>query len=290
MERGFTMKHKKLTILCLSFLLLCSSLFAASSIPIYIEGKVINSSSTPAYISSTQRTMIPVRAVGEVLGLQVDWKSPEVILTGKHQSTQKMLTVRINSKTQSLWVNDKLLTQCIEIKDGRSYITLRVLAEAFGYSVDWKNKSVYITKPLTPPVTNKPEVNEPTTNTQTSFEDQVLALVNKERIAVGLTSLTMDESLRNVARIKSTDMRTNGYFSHTSPTYGSPFDMMKQFSISYTKAGENIAQGYTTPETVVKGWMNSSGHRKNILDSDFTHIGIGYDSNGHYWTQMFIKK
>ena len=100
----------------------------------------------------------------------------------------------------------------------------------------------------------------------------------------------MDESLRNVARIKSTDMRTNGYFSHTSPTYGSPFDMMKQFGISYTAAGENIAQGYATPEAVVKGWMNSSGHRANILSSNFTHIGIGYDNNGHYWTQMFIKK
>ena len=289
------MQNKKLIILCLSFLLLCSSLLAASSIPIYIEDKVINSSSTPAYISSTQRTMIPVRAVGEVLGLQVDWQSPEVVLTGNHQSTQKVLTVRINSKTQNLWINDKLLTRCIEIKGGRSYITLRVLAETFGYFVEWKNKSVYITKPLTPPVTNKPEdnqpdVNEPTTNTQTSFEDQVLTLVNQERAAAGLSPLTMDESLRKVARIKSTDMCTNGYFSHTSPTYGSPFDMMKQFGISYTKAGENIAQGYTTPEAVVKGWMNSSGHRKNILDSDFTHIGVGYDSNGHYWTQMFIKK
>lgn len=289
------MKNKRIVILCLSVLLLCSSLFAASSIPIYIEGKVIDSSSTPAYISSTQRTMIPVRAVGEVLGLQVDWQSPEVILTGSHQSTQKALTVRINSKTQNLWVNGKLLTRCIEIKNGRSYITLRVLAETFGYNVEWKNKSVYITKPVIPPATNQPddnapEINEPTTDAQTSFEDQVLTLVNQERATAGLSPLSMDESLRKVARIKSTDMRTNNYFSHTSPTYGSPFDMMQQFGISYTAAGENIAQGYTTPEAVVKGWMNSPGHRANILNSKFTHIGVGYDSNGHYWTQMFIKK
>lgn len=290
------MKNKKLIILCLSLFLLCTSLIASLSIPIYVEGEVINTSSSPAYISSTNRTMIPVRAVGEVLGLQVDWQSPEVILTGKHQVTQKTLTVRINSQTQNLFINNQLLTQCIELKEGRSYITLRVLAESFGYDVEWKNKSVYITKPTlnTPdidePESNTPEINDPNVDTQTSFEDQVLTLVNKERANAGLSPLTMDESLRKVARIKSTDMRTNGYFSHTSPTYGSPFDMMKQFGISYTAAGENIAQGYTTPEQVVNGWMNSSGHRANILSSEFTHIGVGYDANGHYWTQMFIKK
>lgn len=290
------MKNKKLIILCLSLFLLCTSLIASLSIPIYVEGEVINTSSSPAYISSTNRTMIPVRAVGEVLGLQVDWQSPEVILTGKHQVTQKTLTVRINSQTQNLFINNQLLTQCIELKEGRSYITLRVLAESFGYDVEWKNKSVYITKPTlnTPdidePESNTPEINDPNVDTQTSFEDQVLTLVNKERANAGLSPLTMDESLRKVARIKSTDMRTNGYFSHTSPTYGSPFDMMKQFGISYTAAGENIAQGYTTPEQVVNGWMNSSGHRANILSSKFTHIGVGYDANGHYWTQMFIKK
>ena len=290
------MKNKKLIILCLSLFLLCTSLIASLSIPIYVEGEVINTSSSPAYISSTNRTMIPVRAVGEVLGLQVDWQSPEVILTGKHQVTQKTLTVRINSQTQNLFINNQLLTQCIELEEGRSYITLRVLAESFGYDVEWKNKSVYITKPTlnTPdidePESNTPEINDPNVDTQTSFEDQVLTLVNKERANAGLSPLTMDESLRKVARIKSTDMRTNGYFSHTSPTYGSPFDMMKQFGISYTAAGENIAQGYTTPEQVVNGWMNSSGHRANILSSKFTHIGVGYDANGHYWTQMFIKK
>ena len=330
MKRGFTMKNKKILTLCLTFLLLCSSLFATPSIPIYANNKLVDSTSTPAYISANQKTMIPVRAVGEVLGLQVDWQSPEVILSGKHQVTNQTLTVRINSRSQNLWLNGSLLTNCIEIKEGRSYITLRVLAESFGYIVDWKNKSVYISNPIInvpsiPPTTDQPETSEPTTppttddntpevdkpvlppstnepddntpettppatNTQTSFENQVLTLVNQERAAAGLSALSMDEDLRKVARIKSTDMRTNNYFSHASPTYGSPFDMMKQFGISYRAAAENIAQGYTTPEAVVKGWMNSSGHRANILNSNFTHIGIGYDSNGHYWTQMFIKK
>jgi len=89
------------------------------------------------------------------------------------------------------------------------------------------------------------------------------------------------------------DMRDKNYFSHQSPTYGSPFSMMKNFGISYRTAGENIAAGQQTPQEVVTAWMNSPGHRANILNKSFTHIGVGYakgGSYGHYWTQMFIGK
>ena len=140
------------------------------------------------------------------------------------------------------------------------------------------------------PDTEKPGTEAPEVSTQAAYENKVLELVNVERAKYGLSPLQMDESVRNVARMKSSDMRKNNYFDHNSPTYGSPFDMLKQFGISYKSAGENIAQGYPTPEAVVKGWMNSPGHRANILNSSFTHIGIGYDAQGHYWTQMFIGK
>lgn len=130
-----------------------------------------------------------------------------------------------------------------------------------------------------------------TTTTQaTSTQQEVVNLVNKERAKVGLAALTMDSALTKVAQAKSQDMKDNSYFSHTSPTYGSPFDMMKQFGISYKSAGENIAKGQTSAQQVVEAWMNSEGHRANILDKKFTHIGVGYVSSGHYWTQMFIKK
>lgn len=85
-------------------------------------------------------------------------------------------------------------------------------------------------------------------------------------------------------------MAVNNYFSHTSPTYGSPFDMMKKFGISYTAAGENIAKGQRTPQEVVTAWMNSEGHRANILNKNYTHIGVGFEENGYIWTQQFIKK
>ncbi|MBD1379725.1 SafA/ExsA family spore coat assembly protein [Metabacillus arenae] len=130
-------------------------------------------------------------------------------------------------------------------------------------------------------------------NTTLNFENQVVKLVNQERAKYGLAPLKENWELARVARYKSEDMRDRGYFSHTSPTYGSPFDMMKSFGIRYTAAGENIAAGQATPNEVVKAWMNSEGHRKNILSSTYTEIGVGYvkgGSYGHYWTQMFIKR
>lgn len=122
----------------------------------------------------------------------------------------------------------------------------------------------------------------------TSYEQQVIDLVNDIRTNYGLKKLTANWELSRVARYKSQDMHDNKYFSHTSPVYGSPFDMMKAFGLSYRSAGENIAKGYSTPQAVVNGWMNSSGHRENILNSSFMQIGVGYVSSGDYWTQMFI--
>lgn len=121
------------------------------------------------------------------------------------------------------------------------------------------------------------------------FEQEVVTLTNNERAKYGLQPLKIDLKLSEVARIKSTDMKNKGYFSHTSPTYGSPFDMMKQFGVQYRAAGENIAMGQRSPQEVVNAWMNSEGHRKNILSSNFTHIGVGH-VEGNYWTQMFIGK
>lgn len=121
-----------------------------------------------------------------------------------------------------------------------------------------------------------------------AYEQEVVRLVNAERAKQGLKPLTHNWELSRVARYKSQDMCDRRYFSHTSPTYGSPFTMIKNFGISYRTAGENIAMGYKTPAAVVQGWMNSSGHRANILSASFTQIGVGYVANGNYWTQMFI--
>jgi uncharacterized YkwD family protein len=122
------------------------------------------------------------------------------------------------------------------------------------------------------------------------FEQKVIELTNAERAKEGLKALQADTKLMQSARLKSDDMAKNNYFDHTSPTYGSPFDQMKSLGISYKSAGENIAQGQKTPQEVVQAWMDSPGHRANIMNASYTHIGVGYSANGNYWTQQFIGK
>ncbi|MCI5705498.1 MAG: SafA/ExsA family spore coat assembly protein [Pseudoflavonifractor sp.] len=121
-----------------------------------------------------------------------------------------------------------------------------------------------------------------------SYEAEVIRLVNEVRVQNGLSALKANWELSRVARYKSQDMADNRYFSHTSPTYGTPFEMIRAFGLSYRTAGENIAYGQATPQAVVTAWMNSSGHRANILSSSYTQIGVGYAAKGRYWTQMFL--
>ncbi|ANF97383.1 CAP domain-containing protein [Paenibacillus bovis] len=121
-----------------------------------------------------------------------------------------------------------------------------------------------------------------------AFAAQVVDLVNQERSKAGLKALAVDTNLQTMGQDKAMDMYKNNYFSHTSPTYGSPFDMMKTYKISFRAAGENIAKGQTSPAQVMNSWMNSAGHKANILSKNYTHIGVGY-VNG-IWVQEFIGK
>lgn len=125
---------------------------------------------------------------------------------------------------------------------------------------------------------------------QNSRAQQVINLTNKERNKAGLPDLKASSQLSRLAQLKAEDMARNGYFSHTSPTYGSAFDMMKSQGISYRSAGENLAKGQPSAQAAMKGWMNSSSHRENILSSKYSEIGVGIAENGRgtiYWVQIF---
>lgn len=151
--------------------------------------------------------------------------------------------------------------------------------------------------PVNQAPTGNPEKKEPTGSTgqtkegnednkhSSQFGQQVLDLVNQERSKAGLSSLSMSEELSNMAMVKAQDMYNNNYFDHNSPTHGSPFDMMKEFGITFNSAGENIAKGQTTPTQVMKDWMNSPGHKANILNNSYTDIGIAFYNNA--WVQEF---
>jgi len=127
---------------------------------------------------------------------------------------------------------------------------------------------------------------------ENSEEKELLELINRERAKAGLRSVKLCASIGTAARIKADEMSAKQYFSHTSPVYGSPFEMLRSFGITYKTAGENIAKGQKAPNAVLGAWMNSEGHRANILNQDFEEIGIGYASDGKvtYWVLILLGK
>ena len=143
--------------------------------------------------------------------------------------------------------------------------------------------------------TSSRETTSGSTQTNSSMntdEKEIFELINQKRAENGLAALKVDNEVQRVARIKAQDMVNNNYFSHTSPTYGSPFEMLKSFKISYKTAGENIA-GNSSNTATVEAWMNSSGHRANILNGNYNYTGIGVVSSPKYgkmYVQMFIGK
>lgn len=144
-----------------------------------------------------------------------------------------------------------------------------------------------------PPVEN-PAINDPSQDQNPSSDTdelKMLSLVNKEREKAGISPLVMDEELVKIARLKSQDLIDKNYFSHQSPTYGDPFAMMKNFGVTYSYAGENLAGNHSV-EKAHESLMNSPGHRANILNPNYTKIGIGIVEGGPYgimFTQLFIR-
>ena len=144
---------------------------------------------------------------------------------------------------------------------------------------------------LDPKAVASPMPNSPPSGV-TQEHQELLNLVNKARADAGLAPLQFDMKLMEVAKLKAEDMVQKNYFSHQSPTYGSPFDMMKQFGVEFKTAGENIA-GNRTVAGAFKAWMESEGHRKNILNGNFNYTGIGIVDSPKYgkmFAHMFIGK
>lgn len=151
-------------------------------------------------------------------------------------------------------------------------------------------KAIYPSSTGTGGSTNNSESQ--TTSSMNSDEKEVFNLINTQRTNNGLSALKVDDEVQRVARIKAEDMVSNNYFSHNSPIYGSPFDMLKSFKISYKTAGENIAAN-SSNSGAVTSWMNSSGHKANILNSSFNYTGIGVVSSSKYgkiFVQIFVGK
>lgn len=126
-------------------------------------------------------------------------------------------------------------------------------------------------------------LNKPASDASSDFEAEVVRLVNIERKKNGLSPLTQDSLICKAADIRAEEI--NKVFSHTRPDGSSCFTALDGLGVDYVSAGENIAAGYRTPAAVVEGWMNSSGHRANILDGTYRRIGVGF--NNYCWVQLF---
>lgn len=294
---------KKISIFLLCFLVAVTCLqigsqgevIANSTIKVDIDGKEVRFTDAFPYIDQ-HRVMVPVRAITEAMGAEVAWNNQLKQASFKKGNNELKLGLathyvqRIKSGQAQILKIDKP-TQLI---GERIYVPLRVIGESFNYEVTWNESQQRVSF----------KANSQTYETFTSYpligeiihlnttELDVFWLSNQQRVRNGLQPFGLHVPLSLVARDKSIDMQRNNYFDHHSPVFGSPFDMIRQYQISFRSAGENIAAGYTSPVRVVEGWMNSEGHRANILGS-FQYLGVGYhhSSTGtyrHYWTQMFL--
>ena len=141
--------------------------------------------------------------------------------------------------------------------------------------------------PESKPETSTPE-NKPEADKELTFAEQVVELVNQERTKAGLNAVTLDQNIASAALVRAKEIETS--FSHTRPN-GSKFSTaLTEQGVTFKGAGENIAWGQKSPEAVMQAWMNSEGHRDNILNKNFTKIGVGYYQNAagrNFWTQLF---
>ncbi len=274
------MKLNRILILSILSIFISTGVLASSQdIRIILDGERLHTEVSAEIVNS--RTLVPMRAIFEALGVNIDWNKDTKTIVGTKGSDKIILTIestkgRINGK-------DVNLESPPIIIDGRTLVPIRFIAESLGSNVDWNKDTRTV-------IINSTGINEEDVISNIeNIELEVLRLVNIERANQGIRELEISDELSDLARIKSQDMADDNYFDHTSPTYGSPFDMMKKFGINYSAAAENIAKGQVGAKDVMNSWMNSEGHRENILNSNYGTLGVGYVNDGRttYWTQMF---
>ena len=261
------------------------------------------------------RTFVPMRFISEALGASVKWEPQNKSIY--FENGKKKGQLFLNQKKAFVNGQAIALDAAPFVSNGRTLVPVRFVCEVLGYTVEWNEpqKEVIITGFFTSaseyasvlanhadsqffqpePAEIKQPSNNPAhtagTDSQLRIELEVIQLVNVQREKAGLQPLRKNDQLMTVAKVKSQDMVDEHYFSHTSPVYGTPSELMNYHDVTYRRSGENIATGQRTAEIVVNAWMDSPGHRANILNPDFNQIGVGAVQGGLYggitWTQLF---
>ncbi len=261
------------------------------------------------YINAQNRTMIPVSFVSRELGAEVDWNANDRVVTITGNDKEILLKIgmseaNVNGETVSFDTKAVIL-------QSRTFVPLRFVSEAMGLLVTWDaercNAAIYTedsaeAEAEIQSMQDDPEEAESEALSETYTESEVadelseiarevVRLTNLERTKRGLDPLDINVELMKVAESKSLDMQQNKTMSHDSPKYGGLRGLLTYYAVDCQMAAENIARGYRTAEQVVEGWMNSPGHRDNILTDEVTTIGVGVVEceTGPYWTQLLIS-
>lgn len=283
---------------------------AAAAAAAVVDGKpVVFAEAAP--VIQNGRMLVPARAMLEAMGATMKWDADARLVTATMKGAQGQTVLRM--KIGSPYVERTLtsaagaksayvvkLDVAAQLLSDSTMIPLRASAELAGHELEWRAAA----KTAVVDTTGAPLADKDMTFRQYGLDGELFKLSSEEievffrtndlRARHGKTKpFTLSVPLSLVARLKSADMGEQGYFSHESPTYGDPFEMMKSQGIKYRAAAENIAAGQRTPEAVVAGWENSPGHLANML-GDYSQIGVGYayytDSDYRsYWTQQFIS-
>jgi uncharacterized YkwD family protein len=263
----------KIIALTLSAILALSSTTAFAAEGTNVVSKYSNDNNLNYYISEIVNGNIKVKSV-KVNGQTVDLNSVDWNVLLNTAETEQVITEVEKPVVNKTEIQKPAETKKADVKQQTQPTAVRPAEQQSSPA-----KEEAVVSPNTAQV-----------SANLSFEQKVVQLVNVERQKSGLQPLTLDSEISNVARTKSKDMADNNYFAHQSPTYGSAGDMLTKFGIRWSAWGENIASGQRTPESVVTAWMNSEGHRANIMSPNFSRIGVGYVANSGgtpYWTQVF---
>ena len=249
------------------------------------------------YINAQHRIMIPVSFVSRELGADVGWNFEDRRVTISGNGKEIQLTIGMSEAT----VNGEIVSfdTKAEITRSRTFVPLRFVSEAMGLHVSWdterriaaidtedSDEAEAVIQSMTEPSVGSEVVDE-----LEQMAREVVRLTNLERSKRGLDPVDIDVALMKVAEFKSVDMRQNQTMSHDSPKYGGLRGLLAYYAVEWGMAAENIARGQRSAEHVVDSWMNSPGHRDNILRDKVTKIGVGVveSDQGHYWTQLLIS-
>lgn len=270
---------------------------AQSHISVYVDGKAVNFSDEQPQIVNN-RTLVPIRAIAEAMGASVQWDEQQqtvrLTLTNQRNVLFTIQSPYVQTVQGTSYV--KKVDEPAQIIQQRTMLPLRAIGESLGYLVHWdpQRRTVTFTRQAGTYYTVFPQYEVfGDIEGMLRHELDIFWLVNNTRQKNQVPPFILHTELSRIARHKSADMLEKEYFGHTSPTYGTPFEMLMKYSLTFQAVGENIAAGYTSPYQAMNGWMDSEGHRRNILSTNFSHIGVGYVNGqggyGTYWTQLFIR-